>query len=264
MKVHIELVEILENHSPEGLTELNLSATDLTDRMDRGIPFLEGREDELDLSAAYPLFAALTSWSGLGHAKSVFKRAARNLSDHEMMNLLRVWLKGEEPYITHFASRHQLPVDVLYVVLRYSLLPTLAFYSKQFYDSGRFDDERWMKSYCPVCGDRQGLAEFRGDERFRHFRCLSCTADWKYWRIGCPYCHNRDHDRLSSWFIQEDIGHFQIDLCENCRGYVKGINKIEPSSLPFLILDDILTTSLDLLAQEKGYLPGGENKQMVQ
>ncbi|EGL82672.1 formate dehydrogenase accessory protein [Caldalkalibacillus thermarum TA2.A1] len=264
MKVHVELVEMLEMHTPSHLPQLSFTETELAGKLGQGIPFLEGKEKEIDLTSAAPLFVALTKWSGLGKAKSAFKSTVKHLSEQDIRDLLRGWLKGDEAQVTHFASRHQLPIDVLHIVLRYSLLPTLQQYGQQLFDSGLFDEEFWMKPYCPVCGDRQGLAEFRGDERFRHFRCLSCAADWKYWRIGCPYCDNRNHEQLSSWFIQEETGHYQLDVCERCHGYVKGINKIERSSLPFLIFDDFITMSLDLFAQEKGYHPYGTTQQLIQ
>ncbi|MDQ0339623.1 FdhE protein [Caldalkalibacillus uzonensis] len=263
MKVHLELVETLEAYAPPPLSSSSVPEDEMNEKLSQGVPFLNGWEDTIDSTSAQRLFTALCRWSGLGKAKNQFKRAAMHLTGQDIENLLCAFLEGNEEEVARFAAAYQLPLDVLIIVLRYSLLPTLNRYSEHILNSGLFDDEKWMRPYCPVCGDRHGLAEFRGDERIRHFRCLSCAADWKYWRIGCPYCENRDHEQLHSWFFQEETGHYQLDVCERCHGYVKGVNKIERSSIPVLLFDDFLTTSLDYLAQEKGFHLGAGDKLLV-
>lgn len=251
-KIHIDLVERLEKIEPL-VASLDLSIEQIEAKLSQGKPYLEGEEDKIQLQFAIKHLRELSNWSGLGDARSVFKKMGKKASDNEIEQLLRSWLVGDSSVIDQFADQFKLPLDVLFVVIRYSLLPTLSLYTKEFEQSKAFNEEEWMKDYCPVCGDQHGLAEYRGSERFRHFRCLSCASDWVYWRIACPHCDNKDHNKLNSLLIQEDKGSFQIDTCEECHGYVKGINKLDPSSPMFLLLDDFATFHLDLLAKEKGY-----------
>lgn len=252
-KIHIDLVERLEKVGTPLVAGLQLPKEEIEAKLEQGIPYLEGKEDQIDLKFAIKHFQQLAAWSGLGDAKSVFKKMAKKSSDDEVEVLLRAWLKGDSDVIDRFANQYSLPLDMLFVVARYSLLLTLHQYTKEFEQTKVFDEEEWMKDYCPVCGDQHGLAEYRGSERFRHFRCLSCAGDWTFWRIACPHCDNRDHNSLSTLLIQEEKASYQIDTCENCHGYVKGINKLDPSSPIFLLLDDFATFHLDLLAKEKGY-----------
>ena len=251
-KIHIDLVERLEKFEPL-VSGLDLSKEKIEAKLQQGIPYLEGEEDKIELNFALRLFRELSSWTGLGDARSSFKKMNKKSNDIEIEQLLRAWLIGNSSVIDQFAGKYDLPLDVLFVVIRYSLLPTLYQYTKEFQQTKVFNEEEWMKDYCPVCGDQHGLAEYRGSERFRHFRCLSCAGDWTFWRIACPLCENKDHNKLSSLLIKEAKGSYQIDTCDVCYGYVKGINKLDPSSPMFLLLDDFATFHLDLLAKEKGY-----------
>ena len=251
-KIHIDLVERLEKIEPL-VAELEVKTEELEAKLAAGTPFLEGEESNIDLQWALKHYRELSNWTGLGDARSKFKKAGKKAADFEIEQLLRAWLKGESEAIDRFASTYSLPLDVLFVIIRYSLLPTLNEYRKQFDAKKVFNNEEWMKDYCPVCGDQHGLAEYRGSERFRHFRCLSCASDWLYWRIACPHCDNKDHETLGTLLIKETKSSYQIDTCDNCHGYVKGINKLDPSSPMMLLLDDFATFHLDLLANEKGY-----------
>lgn len=251
-KTHIDLVERLEKIQPL-ITELPLNNIEAKEKLSKGIPYLEGEEENVQLAFAIQHFRELTNWSGLGEARSLFKKVGKKSSDADLERLLKCWLTGDSSGIDAFIAQYDLPMDILYVVIRYSLLPTLHQYAKQLNERKIFNEEKWMKDYCPVCGDQHGLAEYRGSERFRHFRCLSCAGDWIFWRIACPLCENKDHEKLSALLIQEENNSFQIDICEECNGYVKGINKLDASSPMFLLLDDFLTFHLDLLAKEKGF-----------
>src|SRR5690554_5166226 len=196
-KIHIDLVERLEKHKPL-IVKLDLPEEELEAKLQKGIPFLEGEEDKIDVTFAVQTLRELSNWSGLGDARSSFKKMGKKASDTEMQQVLRSWLTGDSSPIDQFAHQFNIPLDVLYVVIRYSLLPTLYEYTKEFEQTKVFKEEEWMKDYCPVCGDQHGLAEYRGSERFRHFKCLSCAADWVYWRIACPHCENKDHEKLST------------------------------------------------------------------
>lgn len=261
-KVHIDLVERLEKHQP-AIVGLGLDKEQIESKLEKGIPYLEGEEERIELQYSILQLRELCLWDGLGDARSAFKKMKKKATDEELEILLRAWLQGDSQQVDHVASIFDVPLDVLYILLRYSLLPTLYQYTKEFEEQKVFNGEEWMKDYCPVCGDQHGLAEFRGGERFRHFRCLSCAGDWIFWRIGCPHCHNKDHNTLSSLMIEEGNVKYQIDVCEPCKGYVKGMNKLDKSSPMFLLLDDFATFHLDLLAVEKGYhKEDARNKQL--
>lgn len=264
-KVHIELVERMEKHTLN-LTPFTVEEEELLNRLHSGQPLLEGNEDRIELRYAVDLFRDLTEWTGVGDAKRQFKKWGKGLMDAEIENVLRAWLKGDLEPFTRWSVASGLPQDVLVVLIQYSLLPTLHVYGEALIENKTVLADKWKKGYCPVCGDAPAVAEIRDSERFRYLRCTSCGGDWQFKRIACPTCGNDDHERLESFFIEDPKtgGKFQIDVCEDCKAYIKVSNKLQPSSPEMLILDDLATTHLDLFAMEKGYFKGGKPEGNVQ
>jgi FdhE protein len=111
----------------------------------------------------------------------------------------------------------------------------------------------WPHGYCPVCGAWPTLAEARGVERSRHFRCARCGCGWFAGWLRCPYCDNGDHLRLAA-LVSDDAGaRHRVETCEVCRGYVKTVTVLLPTEPGDLALIDLDTLSLDLAAVAHGY-----------
>src|SRR5208283_5317046 len=51
-------------------------------------------------------------------------------------------------------------------------------------------------SHCPVCGSPPLLAELSGKDGARSLRCGRCGARWRYPRLACAWCGERDHSAL--------------------------------------------------------------------
>lgn len=263
-KVHIDLVERMESHPPQlELFELGEEAT--VTKLQQGTPLLEGQEDRLNLQYAVALFRSLLEWSGLGDAKKQFRKWGKQVTDAQIESVLRGWLKGDLEPFTQWSLSAELPQDMLYRVVQYSLLPTLHLYGEGLLPHKHVLDH-WNKGYCPVCGDSAALGELREAERFRYLRCISCGADWPFKRIVCLDCGNDDHHTLHNYLIEDPKtgGKYQIDVCDECLSYIKVSNKLQPSSPAMLLLDDLSTAHLDMFAAEKGYYRGGKPEGPVQ
>ncbi|RYD04283.1 hypothetical protein N752_15685 [Desulforamulus aquiferis] len=50
----------------------------------------------------------------------------------------------------------------------------------------------WEQAHCPVCGDQPTMSKLSGKEGLRKLYCSRCETEWRYKRIGCPYCKNDD------------------------------------------------------------------------
>ncbi len=111
-------------------------------------------------------------------------------------------------------------------------------------------DAFWEEGRCPVCRSVPSLS-FITQDGGRTLYCSYCESVGKWHRIGCPYCRNRDAERLEIIAAEEERG-FRADLCDGCRSYVKTINApLLHDYTPDLL--DIISLPLDLLAQERGY-----------
>ena len=113
----------------------------------------------------------------------------------------------------------------------------------------------WEEGYCPVCGCFPKLGEFRGLEQIRFLRCGLCAAEWQFPRLRCPGCGNRDHRQLGYLHVDGEEGKCRAATCEECRQYLKMVSTLTPLSPLKLLVTDVATVHLDLLAADKGYSP---------
>ncbi len=109
----------------------------------------------------------------------------------------------------------------------------------------------WQHGFCPFCGAAAGLAEIRGEGK-RILHCPLCRTEWEFPRLQCPYCANRDHEKLT-YFQKAGEMIYRVDLCLACRNYLKTVDGRELSDALEMELEDYLTLDLDRLAQEQGY-----------
>ncbi len=110
---------------------------------------------------------------------------------------------------------------------------------------------QWDHGYCPVCGDSPGLA-FLTENGGRILVCRFCRHQWPCKRIHCPSCGNTDSESISYFFSEEEQT-YRVYTCDTCKKYIKTID-LRRLTRPFYPpLESIVTTHLDLQAQEMGY-----------
>ncbi|MBI5583181.1 MAG: formate dehydrogenase accessory protein FdhE [Deltaproteobacteria bacterium] len=114
-----------------------------------------------------------------------------------------------------------------------------------------FDWTVWSKGFCPVCGGPPLLAYLQQDGK-RWGVCSLCEFSWNLPRFLCPECETSDPQRLRYFFTEPEHG-FRVEVCDGCRHYLKTIDLREVGGEPLPLLDDLLTTHLDLWARDKGY-----------
>ena len=114
---------------------------------------------------------------------------------------------------------------------------------------------QWLKGYCPICGSWPMMSSLRGEEGRRMLTCSFCNHEWQYTRTACPFCENEDHETLE-YFYSEERPTERVEVCNSCKRYIVGVDLRDR-------MDEVVTevaalglVYLDILAQEKGYLPG--------
>ena len=113
--------------------------------------------------------------------------------------------------------------------------------------------ESWMAGYCPVCGAWPAFAEIRGIERRRYLRCGRCGSGWQALWLSCAYCGMTDHEELMSLVPAKSGSNAMIEACKRCRGYVKTITTLQGSPPANVMVDDLASVDLDIVALEQGY-----------
>jgi FdhE protein len=128
----------------------------------------------------------------------------------------------------------------------------------QLRNSGRALQDRvprnWPHGYCPICAAWPTLAERRGLDRSRRFRCGRCAGEWEMEWLLCGYCGERDHNRLGSLVSKDDGDRLKVETCTSCKGYLKSVATLLAIPAFDLLLRDVETVELDLVALERGYI----------
>jgi len=111
----------------------------------------------------------------------------------------------------------------------------------------------WPRGFCPACGSWPLLAESRGLEQFRWLRCGLCGAGWQVDRVFCPFCETRDHRQLHDLFVEGEESRCRVSVCDACRGFVRSISTLTALTAPGLLVAELETLHLELIARERGY-----------
>jgi len=129
------------------------------------------------------------------------------------------------------------------VLVRYLAPVVIAF------DAWR-NEERWLRKYCPTCGEPPAMAQLVGKDpgRLRKLSCGRCRTRWRYRRTGCPFCDSKDEHRLAVVAVEGEAG-LRIDYCDVCSGYLKTYDGEGSESV---LLADWTSLHLDVIARDRG------------
>jgi len=141
-------------------------------------------------------------------------------------------------------------IDLVDLFLEESLRPALEKvvekYGKSIAKSG------WAEGYCPICGKEPKIGEIREEEGRRFLFCTQCGFEWRFMRIKCPFCGNEEQQTLA-YFSIEGEERYRVDVCNECKRYIKTVDFRETREEANLDVEDIATLHLDMLANEEGY-----------
>jgi len=112
------------------------------------------------------------------------------------------------------------------------------------------NEERWLRNYCPTCGELPAMAQLVGKDpgRLRKLSCGRCRTRWRYRRTGCPFCDSQDGHRLAVVSVEGEAG-LRIDYCDVCSGYLKTYDGEGSESV---LLADWTSLHLDMIARDRG------------
>ena len=128
-------------------------------------------------------------------------------------------------------------------VLRLALLPPLSALSSLL--AAIRPEGLWTRGECPNCGNPPALAESRGLEQRRAWRCGVCAADWEGGRLRCPFCGESDHRRLHYRFADGEQDRYRLSLCDTCGGRLKVVSTLSAITAPGLLVVELATVHLD-------------------
>jgi FdhE protein len=224
--------------------------------LEQGLPLLRDEMVPLDTRdfarRCHHVCAAVARHQDNSLAPAVAEALRRDELDPRQ--LTDATLAGHPEKIHARADELGLDAGLTTTVLRLTLFPVLSRISGDL--SSLLAGLQWERGYCPICGSWPLLGEFRGLEQTRFLRCGLCAADWEFPRLRCPFCDTSDHRRLDYFYAEAEEGKYRVATCAECRGYVKMLSSLTALSPPALLVADIATMHLDLIAASRGYQTG--------
>lgn len=170
--------------------------------------------------------------------------AARELA------LLR--LQGKLKNVSQWATQHGQPAEEA-AFMAVFMGSTIAKYVQT--SAGQHAPKNWHQGICPVCGSMPQGSLIKEKEGARFLHCSLCGHEWRYSRTACTFCGHDDPKKLPLFFF-ETSPEERAEACNTCKHYLLGldIRKLADANPP-LDLYFLCLGPLDVLMQEKGYLP---------
>jgi FdhE protein len=113
------------------------------------------------------------------------------------------------------------------------------------------DQQRWRRTYCPVCGGPPDFSYLEEDAGARYLICSRCSSSWLYHRLGCPFCGNSDHTKVS-YYVGDDKA-YRLYVCQACHRYLKTVDLRGLARQIFFPVERATTVAMDVAANEAGY-----------
>ncbi len=216
-----------------------------------GFPLLEKKDFPLDIETASTLFQLLCR---IGKEANPYMREQVKKIEVEFGRKkieLKTLLKGgfNERKIEQTADKIGLDRKVFSFFSQESIRPSIEAGVEKI--SNELDTETWMKDFCPICGSLPSLSLLKEEVGKRYLLCSFCGYQWRNSKLICTFCGNKDQDSLR-YFYGEGEEIYRIDTCEKCHQYIKTIDQRNIEFID-LVLEDLATLHLDLLASQKGY-----------
>jgi FdhE protein len=226
-------------------------------QMREGFPLIDKKDIKLDMDSATTLFKNICR---------VFQRKEKIAPEIKKINqairkgeidlkeLFGKLIAGDKAYIDSVGEKTELNRWLLLFLAESSINPLFEAYAEKL--KGYVDQEIWLRGYCPVCGSQPVRGELRKDFGERFLECSSCSFKWRFKRVVCPYCGNDDSKKLRFFNTETDGKAYRVDVCEECKKYIKTIDLRELNVEVVPIADDIGTLHLDIIAEKEGYKRG--------
>jgi FdhE protein len=215
-----------------------------------GMPLLAGAHIPIDRHRVDRWVRRLLALAGEAGSAAIPLRAAAHDDALDAIAILEAAINGDGDRLEGIAQSFGLEAETLGAVAPLAAMPLLQALRRRF---GSAVDPRWSEGVCPVCGGWPTLAEQRGLERARRLRCGRCGGDWAQPGVRCPYCGVTGHEARAALVSEGDRESRRVETCTACRGYLKNVSTLRAWAGDEVVLADLATIDLDLVALEREY-----------
>jgi FdhE protein len=183
--------------------------------------------------------------------------ASRFLEPENLGDLLAGMTADKESRVRELARETASEADVILFLFDIVLSPfyaraAMAFSPKAGSTQRVFDHRIWNRGFCPICGSEPHMARLLQDGGLRVLECSLCRTEWIFARLACPFCGNDAPDKLRYFQVNADRVH-RVYCCEVCKRYIKTADERMLGREAVLVVENVVTSHLDLVAEGEGY-----------
>lgn len=238
---------------PLVVSAVALTQEQAAEKLQAGVPLLRGEHVPLNMQLVEATIIRLCRTvqehgSAPGSADEI--AAAIKGGALPVETLVQAVLDGQLTTLHERAAELGVDSEMLRMLLRFGLFPALQRLAAQL--AALQAVAPWQHGYCPICGSWPLLGEHRGLDQARFLRCGLCAAEWPVDRLLCPYCGSSNHEDLGYLHV-EGADQQRAVTCERCRGYIKVLASLAAIPPLELMVHDLATIHLDLIAVERGF-----------
>jgi FdhE protein len=236
---------------PEGIFPVDERL--ISSKMEGGLPLVDLSQGDYDLTQPQAYFLDLLHIAekrAPGETKELARKITAGEEDFKEMLLSAFYGEQGEEEDEEERGDEDETFDLIDLFLEECLRPA---FEKVVATHGDIAlKSKWTEGYCPICGKEPKIGEIKEEEGERFLFCNQCGIEWPYLRIKCPFCGNEEQQTLA-YFTVEDDERYRVDVCNECKRYIKIVDFRETKEEPNLDIEDITTLHLDILATEEGY-----------
>ncbi|PIU45547.1 MAG: hypothetical protein COS95_03195 [Ignavibacteriales bacterium CG07_land_8_20_14_0_80_59_12] len=236
-----------------------IQSFDVQQRLSEGRPILDFEQVKLNNDFLKGLFqdllATMERYQGENKSDIINLKSARDKYHLDLEKLVLKVVSGDQEFFQTVSAELNVKKGFLLFLARMLANPLLESYAHGL--QNKISDEQWLRGYCPICGNPPGMARLEQETGKRILWCSFCNSEWAFQRIHCPFCSNKDHNRLSYFFVEEESP-YRVDVCENCKKYLKTIDerRLPEKREIQMRAEDLTTCELDIAAEKEGYQNG--------
>ncbi len=140
-------------------------------------------------------------------------------------------------------------VTLAEIAVDMALRPYLAWTAEQVLP--HLSQEQWKQGRCPICGGSPDLAFLEEEAGARRLACSRCNSQWRYARIGCPFCGADDPTQIVYYPSDDEV--YRLYVCQACQRYLKTKDLRKAGGLVLVEVERITTVAMDAAARQAGY-----------
>lgn len=234
----------------------SLSDDEIKQRMQQGVPLISFEDVPCNETLLKTLFQEICSI--MENQENAEQKAIQKILNAEsgghlkLDGLVKKLVYQDNEYFNSLSQKLEITQDLLVFIALSIAKPFFEAVAEKLRD--KVDNDQWLRNYCPVCGSSAQISKLEKEEGKRFLYCLLCSTEWRFMRLKCSFCGNEQASGMK--FLEEEGGPYRIDLCGQCRRYIKTFNEKKAGGstkevIPFV--EDLATMYLDILAEKEGY-----------